>query len=144
MPICLRSAILAIGLLALVFSFSRESLAANDMFAKDPAELTASLKAARAGDVVLKSGNWPNIQISVRNGGEFGKPVEIRAERPGHVVFIGSSSLEINARYVTVSGLLFNKGALGRGSVIQFNSHHGIVRDTAIINYNPASFETAY
>jgi poly(beta-D-mannuronate) lyase len=45
---------------------------------------------------------------------------------------------------VTVDGLLFHGGAIAEGSVIQFNSHHGIVRNTAIVDYNPAAFDTRY
>ena len=104
-----------------------------------------SLETARPGDIVtLKNGNWLNATISVNKGGSLGKPVEIRAESPGGVILGGSSSLHINAPFVTVDGLFFHKGALAQGSVIQFNSHHGIVRNTAIVDYNPASFETNY
>jgi len=109
-----------------------------------PAHLK-SLDAARPGDVVtLKNGNWMDARIVINKGGSPGKPVEIRAESPGGVILGGASSLVINAPYVTVDGLLFYQGALTEGSVIQFNSHHGIVHSSAVIDYNPATSSTRY
>jgi poly(beta-D-mannuronate) lyase len=124
--------------------FSAE-LPARDVFVPGPAQLSACLKAARPGDILtLKNGEWKDASLVVGHGGEAARPLEIRAESPGGVILSGSSFLEINAPYVTVDGLFFCRGALGKGSVIQFNSHHGIVRNTAIADYNPAAFETEY
>jgi len=103
------------------------------------------LDTARPGDVItLKDGEWKDAKIIINKGGSAGKPVVIKAESPGGVILGGSSSLKINAPFVTVDGLLFSKGAITEGSVIHFNSNHGIVRNTAIVDYNPASFETKY
>jgi poly(beta-D-mannuronate) lyase len=41
-------------------------------------------------------------------------------------------------------GLLFQGGHIQKGAVILFASHHGTVRNTAIIDYNPPKFSTAY
>lgn len=134
---------LATSLLAAAFWPQR--LVAREIFVAAPAQLSAALQAARAGDVLtLKNGGWTDTRIVVGHGGEPGQPVELRAESPGGVILNGASLLEINAPYVTVSGLLFRGGAISRGSVIQFNSHHGVVRDTAVVDYNPPSFDTKY
>ena len=120
-------------------------LAARDHFVEGPGQLPAALKAARAGDTVtLKNGPWNDVKVVVNRGGEPGNPVVIRAETPGGVKLGGASSLEINAAHVTVDGFWFHGGAITRGAVIQFKSHHGVVRNTAITDYNPASFETEY
>ena len=111
-----------------------------------PAELNAALKTAKPGDVItLKNGRWLDAKITINRGGAPEKPLELRAETPGEVVIGGSSSLIIAAPYVTVTGLLFKDGKLtAKENVIWFKSHHGIVQDTAIIDYNPARFETKY
>ena len=130
---------------ALALGIVAGNLTARDILVAGPAQLSTSLQAVRPGDVVtLKNGDWKDAKVVVGKGGEPGKPVEIRAESPGGAILSGSSILEINAPYVTVDGLFFHGGAITQGAVIQFNSHHGIVRNTAIVDYNPASFETAY
>jgi poly(beta-D-mannuronate) lyase len=126
-----------------VGGFVAGSLSARDLFVAGPAQLASSLKTARSGDTVtLKNGDWMNTKFVVNQGGSAGKPLEIRAETPGGVRLSGTSALEINAPYVTIDGLLFQGGATTQSAVIQFKSHQGIVRNTAIIDYNPASFAT--
>jgi poly(beta-D-mannuronate) lyase len=121
------------------------SLTARDHFVEGPSQLSAALKAARAGDTVtLKNGAWSDVKLVVNQGGEPDKPVLIRAETPGGVKLGGASLLEINAAYVTVDGLWFHGGAIGKGSVVHFKSHHGILRNVSITDYNPPSFETEY
>lgn len=100
---------------------------------------------ALPGDVItLKDGNWNDALIHIKKGGVENAPLLIKAETPGGVVLGGSSSLVIDAPYVTVDGLLFQGGAISKESVIWFKSHHGIVRNTAIVDYNPADFKTGY
>lgn len=116
---------------------------------KQPEELQRALNAARPGDLItLKNGEWKDAVISIDKGGSAIKPLEIRAESPGGVTFSGTSSLVINAPYVTVNGLLFHKGGLNEGAkksaVIEFRSHHGIVKNSAIVDYNPTSLRTKY
>lgn len=121
------------------------SLDARDLRVESPAQFASVLKAARAGDTLtLKDGAWNDAKLVVNNGGEPGNPLVIRAETPGGVKLGGSSLLEINAAHVTVEGLWFHGGAITKGAVIQFKSHHGVVRNTAITDYNPAAFETEY
>lgn len=137
-------ALLVFVLLSAV-GLATSSLAARERLALDPAQLKAALTSAQPGDIVtLKNGEWQDARITVSQGGAPGNPVEIRAETPGGVTLSGSSTLEINAPYVRVDGLLFLKGALKAGAVVQFNSHHGIVQNTAIVDYNPPAFETNY
>ncbi|MEI6465188.1 MAG: polysaccharide lyase 6 family protein [Verrucomicrobiota bacterium] len=129
----------------LVWSALPGKLRARELLLAGPAELSAALKAARPGDILtLKNGTWQDASLVVAKGGAADRPVEIRAESPGGVTLSGQSSLTVNAAYVTVDGLLFQGGAIERGAVIQFNSHHGTVRNTAIIDYNPAAFATEY
>ncbi|NCZ53525.1 MAG: hypothetical protein EBY81_06490, partial [Verrucomicrobia bacterium] len=73
-------------------------------------------------------------------------PLTIRAESPGETILMGGSQLEINAPYVVVDGLYFLKGVIDteKFSVIHFKSHHGTVRNSAIVDYNPPEFEDEY
>lgn len=125
--------------------FSPTSGWARDIFVPGPAELRAALLNAQAGDTLtLKNGRWPDTQLNVTQSGAPGQPIEIRAESPGEVVLTGASTLIIKAPYIIVTGLRFTAGSIERNAVIQFHSHHGIVRETAIIDYNPPAFETEY
>ncbi len=120
-------------------------VAAREFAVPTPAALTAALAAAGPGDVVkLGKGTWSDVHLSVDRGGTAGQPIEIRAESPGETILTGSSELKLNAPHVIVDGLFFFHGAIKKGSVIAFNSHHGIVRNTAIVDYNPVAFETKY
>jgi poly(beta-D-mannuronate) lyase len=133
--------VLAGGLLASVAG----RLSARDLLVEGRDQLAAALAGARPGDIVtLKDGEWRDAKLVVDHGGEAGQWVEIRAQSPGGVKLTGASRLEVNAPYVAVDGLWFHGGAINKGAVIEFNSHHGIVRHTAITDYNPVSFETAY
>ena len=121
------------------------SASGKGIVVSSPHELAAALGSAAPGDaIVLKNGDWKNVSLAIHAGGALDKPVEIRAETPGGVVLSGSSSLEIDAPYVVVSGLVFSHGSIDGDAVINLNSHHGVVRDTAIIDFNPASFKQGY
>lgn len=143
-PTLLRRS-LAPALVLLVQCWLGACLAARETFAGSIKQLSAALQAASPGDtVILKNGTWPDAQLTVSHGGQPGAPLELRAETPGGVIFTGASRLAITAPYVTVTGVQFTDGAITRGAVIQFNSHHGLIRDSAVINYNPADFATSY
>lgn len=130
--------------LVLYFTCTLAALPAREIIIADRAHLDA-IDTARPGDVIiLKNGSWKDAIIRLSRGGEAKAPVLIRAETPGEVILGGTSALVIDAPYVTVEGLLFRNGAIAKGSVITFRSHDGIVRNTAIIDYNPADFRTAY
>jgi poly(beta-D-mannuronate) lyase len=135
--------------LLLLFGPGQGSLCGREAVVRQLVELQRALNAARPGDLItLKNGEWKDAVVSIDKGGSARNPLEIRAESPGGVTFTGGSSLVINAPYVTVTGMLFNKGGLKENtnvaSVIEFRSHHGIVNNSAIVDYNPASFDTKY
>jgi poly(beta-D-mannuronate) lyase len=121
------------------------SLCGRNVAVRTNGQLTAALARAQAGDVViLAKGEWRDADIVFNKGGLRGSPVALRAEVPGETILTGASSLEINAPYVTVDGLFFHAGSVSKSAVILFNSDHGVVKNTAIVDYNPSSFETAY
>lgn len=119
--------------------------AAREAVVENVAQLAAVLPRAGAGDtIVLRKGDWPDVPLVVGKGGAKGRPLVIRAEVPGETVFGGRSFLKIDAPYVVVDGLVFHRGAIGEGAVVTFASHHGELRNTAIVDYNPPAAETQY
>ena len=127
---------------AIAVAFHGSTLSAREISIATPAELNL-LATALPGDVVLlKNGNWTDAHITVTKGGSAESPLVIRAETPGEVILNGTSNIKINAPYVTVDGLYFRKGAQGGGTVINFNSNNGIVRNTALIDALPLNLDT--
>ena len=123
---------------------SLSSLWAREISVPNVGALAGALGSAGPGDViVLAKGNWPDAQIKIDRGGSEQSPLTIRAESPGETLLTGTSYLEINAPHVVVDGLYFTHGAIDpkQFSVIHFKSHHGTVRNTAVIDYNPPEFE---
>lgn len=119
-------------------------LQARDIPISDPSKL-AQLNNAAPGDVViLKNGTWKDARLFIKKGGNDKKPVVIRAETPGEVILAGNSSIEIEAPFVTVDGVLFKNGSfVEKGnktkSVVTFLSHHGSLVNSAIVDFNPPS-----
>jgi len=133
---------LILGLLVIATS---SSVFGREFAVRTTAELVAALESAGSGDVVtLAKGNWTDVDLEINRGGSLGRPLEIRAEVPGETILNGASKLSIKAPFVTVDGLFFYGGAIKKGAVIEFKSHHGIIRNTAIVDYNPSRFETGY
>jgi poly(beta-D-mannuronate) lyase len=134
---------LAISIATSVFSIA--AAGAREEVVDTPAHLQGALNRVHAGDVlILKAGEWKDVKIAINHGGSPDRPLLIQAERPGETILNGSSTLEINAPHVIVDGLFFYKGKLNDGAVVQFNSHHAILRNSAIVDYNPDRFETKY
>jgi poly(beta-D-mannuronate) lyase len=123
--------------------------AARDIPAKNAAELKATAAIAVGGDVIrLASGRYDDVKLRLAKNGTQGRPIQVVAAVPGEAIFGGSSEIDISGAYVVIDGLYFLNGAIAGGgtdrAVITFNSHHGVVRNTAIVDYNPTAFDTAY
>lgn len=135
----------AAGWAAALVAASALAAAAGEARVENPAQLAAALARAGSGDtIVLRKGDWPNVPLVVGKGGGKGGPLVIRAESPGETVLGGGSFLKIAAPHVVVDGVAFHRGAIEEGAVVTFASHHGELRNAAIIDYNPPSFDTQY
>lgn len=122
-------------------------LPAREVTAKDAAALRAALGSSQPGDtIILAPGEWKDAAIEIGKGGAEGSPLTIRAQTPGETLLTGSSALKIKAPHVVVDGLYFTRGCLPEGdaSVVHFLSHHGTLKNTAIIDFNPGKFESGY
>ena len=128
----------------LVFAMAA-AVPAREAFVENVAQLAAVLPRAGAGDtIVLRKGEWPNTPLIVGRGGSKASPLVIRAEIPGETVLSGLSFVTIAAPFVIVDGLAFQRGAIAEGAVVVFNSHHGVLRNAAVIDYNPPAADTQY
>lgn len=111
----------------------------------DLAQLEAAIFAAKPGDeIVMRDGRWKNARITLSAAGTDKAPVTLRAQTPGRVILTGESSLTFAAPYVNAEGLLFQEGAIAKGSVVTFRADHGRLTESAIVSYNPAELATAY
>jgi len=124
-------------------------LGAREVLVHDVAELRAAAAAASPGDSIkLAKGRYADVNLRLTRGGTESRPVTLSAAEPGEVVFTGASEIELAAPYLTLEGLYFLGGSLSGekpdGAVLSFRSHHGIIRQTAVVDYNPAAFKTGY
>lgn len=152
MPLC-RCALLV----ALLFLMPAHPSFAATHRATSAAELADICRAlphgrgVRPGDtIVLADGRYTDQHFIFKDKGTKERPITLRAETPGNVVLNGSSKLSIGGEHLIVDGFLFRGGALKSGSVIEFRggssppARHCVLRNTAIIDYNPASIGTRY
>ena len=115
------------------------------------AEVTDICKRVQPGDeIILADGVYTDRHFIFTGKGTKEKPITLRAETAGKVVFNGTSKLSIGGEHLVVDGLLFRDGALESGSIIEFRAkntqptRHCILRNTAIIDYNPPKIDTRY
>lgn len=125
------------------------TLVARDVLVQDETGLRAAVAAAAPGDTIkLAKGRYVDVSLHLTKGGTESRPVTLAAASPGEVVFSGSSAIELAAPYITLEGLYFLGGSLSGekqdSAVLSLRSHHGIIRQTAVVDYNPAAFKTGY
>jgi poly(beta-D-mannuronate) lyase len=76
---------------------------------KPSSDLEKILKRVRAGDtILLRNGTWKDAVIRLEDlSGTLEKPIFVKAEAPGEVIFTGKSQFSFSGQYVVVSGLVF-------------------------------------
>jgi poly(beta-D-mannuronate) lyase len=118
----------------------------NDIPVSNIDELNAALAKAQAGDVIVwKNGNYQDVKINFKptNNGTAQKPIVLKAQTAGKVVFSGSSNIAIGGEYLQVEGFLFQGDCTLKGEhIIDFRSEkpsvdatHCRVTNCAIIDY---------
>ncbi len=102
-------------------------------------DIPAAVAQAKPGDILLvRNGEYPDRELSLSGAGAKDKPIIVRAETPGGVIFTAGSSIDIDGEWITLDGFLFTKGASPRKEVISvFGSHCHLV-NCVIDSYNPA------
>ncbi len=108
-------------------------------------ELKEAISNATPGtEIVMKNGQWNDVQIKFIGKGVDGNPIVLRAEKPGEVIITGKSDLKLGGEYLVVDGLYFKDGASPSDAVIQFSidsdqlANHCRVTNTVIEDFNKA------
>lgn len=84
-------------------------------------ELNQANKTAKPGDsIILKNGEWKDVDIRLTGKGSEEKPIVVMAETPGKVLITGHSKLRLGGSFMLVQGLLFTNGYAGEDAVISF------------------------
>jgi poly(beta-D-mannuronate) lyase len=106
-------------------------------------ELDSVLKRTQPGDtVLLRSGEWRDVELRVHAVGTPLKPIRIAAETAGSVILSGQSSLGISGRHLIIEGLVFRDGHTPGSEVISFRTRSGVYAEhcrltqCVIDNYN--------
>uniref|UniRef100_UPI003784EA6B polysaccharide lyase 6 family protein n=1 Tax=Prosthecobacter sp. TaxID=1965333 RepID=UPI003784EA6B len=91
----------------LAFAFA-VSVSGKDISVADIAAFTEAAKTIAAGDtLILQDGIWADGRLKIHAEGTAEKPVTIKAQTPGKVVFTGDSRLSVGGAHVLVDGLWF-------------------------------------
>ncbi|MFN0075889.1 MAG: polysaccharide lyase 6 family protein [Prosthecobacter sp.] len=91
----------------LAFAFA-VSVSAKDILVADTTAFADVAKAVAAGDtLILQDGTWADAMLKIHAEGTAEKPVTIKAQTPGKVVFTGGSRLSLAGAHIVVDGLWF-------------------------------------
>lgn len=140
-----RKRILTFGL---VWMLLLAAVAARGAAPVTPDKVASVMRKAIPGDtVVIANGTYRNVKLVVQGSGERDKPIVVRAETPGKVVFEGESNLRIAGSGIVVSGLWFRNGFSPSGTIIEYRqgSKHAFdcrVTQCVIEGFNPESRQT--
>ena len=86
-----------------------------------PEELNQAISGSQPGtEIIMKNGEWNDIQIRFIGYGTSDQPITLRAETSGEVKIQGKSDLKLGGEFLVVEGLHFTNGASPSQSVIQF------------------------
>lgn len=132
-------------LFSIIFQFTISSVYAAKIVSNKE-DLESIIKEVKQGEeIILKDGIWHEVQLNLKKGGTEQAPILIKAETPGKVFFTGESYLIFSAPNIIVDGITFTNGMLRDGiAVVNFNSDHCKLTNSAVINYNPNNFKTSY
>lgn len=93
----------------ILVSFSQSRSLSKDIQVTDAKSVQQAVENAQPGDVViLKSGEWRDVALSLYGAGNAEKPIQIRAEQPGKTVLTGKSRVRIAGEYLVLSGLMLH------------------------------------
>ncbi len=98
------------------------------------------LSSLAEGEVIVwKNGTYDSQSIDIEGDGTSSKPIRLRAETPGEVIFTGSSSLILDGTYIEVSGFWWKNPNLANGTHLVYfskGSQYCKVSNCAISGYD--------
>ncbi|MDB6006575.1 MAG: hypothetical protein JWR15_3562 [Prosthecobacter sp.] len=81
---------------------------AKDIPIADAAAFAEAAKNVAAGDtLILQDGTWTDAHMKMHAEGTAEKPVTLKAQTPGKVIFTGDSRLSVGGAHIVVEGLWF-------------------------------------
>ncbi len=113
-------------------------------------KVASRLAKAQPGDtVVVKAGQYSDLDLRWEGKGTAEQPVVVVAEPAGSVVVTGVSKLHISGEGLEVNGLVFRGGHIDKGAVIEFKDGDSLARgcrltNTVVDSYNPARRDIPY
>ncbi len=137
--------VLILGMTMCSFSFL-SATNSKEVLVSNITELNTAIASAQAGQtIVMKAGEWKNVQIDFNALATAELPVTLRAEIPGKVIVCGNSSLTFSKPYLVVDGLVFKNGSFTENtSLILFKADYSRLTNTVIDNFNPTDYKSAY
>ena len=140
-------------ILSIAFLFLSKSIIfsqiVNDIKVSTIEEFNAAIKKAVPGTtIILKNGEWKNVEFTASGVGTEKAPITITAETAGQVIITGDSKLNISGQYIVVSNLWFKDGVPTSKEVISFKknskefANNCRVTNCTISNYNPSDNST--
>jgi poly(beta-D-mannuronate) lyase len=107
---------------------------AEEMILADAAAFAAAAKSIKAEDtLVLKDGIWVDAELNLQAEGTAERPITLRAQTGGKVVFTGKSSLSIGGAHIIVDGLWF-QNPKGEEAIELRSEHNKPANDCRITN----------
>ena len=77
-----------------------------ELLVSEPEEARKAVRDAMPGDViVLKSGEWKDVDLRLDGEGIEANQITIRAEEPGKTIFTGASRIRLGGKHLVVSGI---------------------------------------
>lgn len=93
---------------------------------------------ASAGtEIVIKNGSYKDVNLNFTTSGTDAKPVILRAETPGKVIFTGDSSLKISGSYLVVEGIRYEE--ITNLTPIVLSGNNCTIRDCALYKFGATS-----
>ncbi len=110
---------------------------------RDREELGRALAGAAPGaEIVMAEGTWNDLVVDVRPSGAPGRPITLRAGKPGGVSVTGTSTITLSGDHLVLEGLVFKEGrpADDQGA-IRVNGSHCRVTQCSIVGFNRPGFK---
>lgn len=126
-----------LGLILLILFTSCQTIHAESYKISDPSELI-TLKNLNPGDeVIISSGVYDSKKMHLNATGAESKPILLKAERAGTVIFTGESTLLLSGSYIVVSDLHFkDPKPIGSKSPIEMRTNDSKLQNCVISGVN--------
>ena len=120
------------------------SVSAAEVLVHDSKSLEEALKKSEPGDtIVLKNGEWADAKLKIRGEGTSEKPITIRAETPGEVIFTGDSRIGLAGEHLIVDGLQFRNPESDETISFRVDSKE-LARDCRVTNCSVISLKSDF